>query len=320
MGCCFYDLCSPRRKIYGTQSSGEPSQSPRFNKHSLITRHQGQTSEGVERGKEEHRSPAGGGGGGDGGQQRGRGPQSALFSLGPASRLPLGGAGPATTPYWALGAAGGPGAGKGARKPRQDRPGEGGFGRGRSESFCPPPACGWFPQSLPPWPLGSWDQDGFRGQGHSRDSRRAEARLPGAQSEFLLGICPPPSPQIKCSSVKWEWTAPPCRCPNRSSLGGARGPRSTNKRQRKERVRWVQIPASSPCSSLPSLVCATPTPRDPCGTQHRLLILAPCATPFSVASLSCLTAPLPHHASRDPFTNKLTCTQILNPGPAFTEI
>lgn len=43
MGCCFYDLCSPRRKIYGKQSSGEQSQSQWFNKHSLITRHQGQT-------------------------------------------------------------------------------------------------------------------------------------------------------------------------------------------------------------------------------------------------------------------------------------
>lgn len=161
-----------------------------------------------------------------------------------------------------------------------------------------------------------------RGQGHSRDLRRAEVRLPGAQSEFLLGICPPPSPQIMCSSVKWEWRAPPCRCPNHSSLGRARGPRSTNKRQRKERVWWIQTPASSPCSSLPSLVCATPTPSDPCGTQHRPLTLAPCAagTPFWVASLSCLPAPLPHHASRDPCTNKLTCTQILNPGPAFMEI
>lgn len=47
MGCCFYDLCSPRRKIYGKQSPGEQRQSPWFNKHSLITRHQGQTGEGV---------------------------------------------------------------------------------------------------------------------------------------------------------------------------------------------------------------------------------------------------------------------------------
>lgn len=53
MGCCFYDLCSPSRKIYGKQSSGEQSQSPWFNKHSLITRHQGQTSEGVMEGSNE---------------------------------------------------------------------------------------------------------------------------------------------------------------------------------------------------------------------------------------------------------------------------
>ena len=53
MSCCFYDLCSPSRKIYGKQSSGEQSQSPRFNKHSLITRHQGQTSEGVMEGSHE---------------------------------------------------------------------------------------------------------------------------------------------------------------------------------------------------------------------------------------------------------------------------
>ena len=56
MGCCFYDLCSPRRKIYGKQSAGDQSQSPWFNKHSLISRHQGQTREGAVEGS--HRKPA----------------------------------------------------------------------------------------------------------------------------------------------------------------------------------------------------------------------------------------------------------------------
>lgn len=45
MGCCFYDLCSPRREICGKHGPGEQSQSPRFDKHSLIARHWGQTSE-----------------------------------------------------------------------------------------------------------------------------------------------------------------------------------------------------------------------------------------------------------------------------------
>ena len=55
MGCCFYDLCSPCRKIYSKQSAGDQSQSPWFNKHSLISRHRGQTREGAVEGS--HRKP-----------------------------------------------------------------------------------------------------------------------------------------------------------------------------------------------------------------------------------------------------------------------
>lgn len=47
-----------------------------------------------------------------------------------------------------------------------------------------------------------WARQGC-GQGHSGDLR-AEARLPGAQSEVLLGICPPLPPPDRVS-IKWEW-------------------------------------------------------------------------------------------------------------------
>lgn len=93
MGCCFYDLCSPSRRIYGKQSSGEQSQSPWFNKHSLITRHQGQTSEGVTEGsneelaaREEEEVRGGGGGRQEGAAGSSRSPPLS----GPASEPPAG--------------------------------------------------------------------------------------------------------------------------------------------------------------------------------------------------------------------------------------
>lgn len=99
MGCCFYDLCSPRRKIYGKQSSGEQSQSPWFNKHSLITGHQGQTRGVVEgsNGKSAAGARAGAGGGGVEGRSGQLDPLPAHFSLSqPLSCLLEGGGDPAT--------------------------------------------------------------------------------------------------------------------------------------------------------------------------------------------------------------------------------
>lgn len=187
MGCCFYDLCSPRRKIYGKQSSGEPSQSPRFNKHSLITRHRGQTSEGVEPGREERRSPARGGGRGawTEGRSGRRGPLPAHF--------PLGGAGPATTALPGFGFCCGSCQGRerrylGCRKRCLDGPGEGGSGRGRREAFCPPSAwwcCGpWLVSPISamaaPGKLGSgWTQGERWGRGagalHGLEESRSQA-------------------------------------------------------------------------------------------------------------------------------------------------
>lgn len=51
MGCCFYDLCSPSRKIYGQQWGGEQCGIPWPNKQSLIVKHQDR--QGRECGKEQ---------------------------------------------------------------------------------------------------------------------------------------------------------------------------------------------------------------------------------------------------------------------------
>lgn len=203
------------------------------------------------------------------------------------------------------------GDGEGRRSARLQPCGEGGV------------ALGWFPQSLLWRPLGSWDRDGLKErdgageQGRSSDLRRAEARLPGTQSEVLLGICPPPSPEIMGSPARQEWRAPPCSLPPPIA-------------------HWEELMppgAQQPTKERKCLLDKYPEPPLCCGKTTELHVLCPLPVPLlgfsSIYSFwhllqlgplcgwslhSCLTAPLPHRTSRDHLTNKLTCVQILNLG------
>ena len=221
MGCCFYDLCSPRRKIYGKQSAGDQSQSPWFNKHSLISRHQGQTREGAVEGS--HRKPAARqevveGAEGRGGQLD---PVSAhLFQAQPLSHL-LGGGGDLATNHHnglymllrVLPECQEPLLLKLQKKKSQNETGEGSPGMWGSRE-----GEGIFSASRQPgaevglacwvvhltvfsavaflqWqPLGRCRQDGIKGRdgqgssGTPQTRAEQEGRQPGAQSEVLLGI------------------------------------------------------------------------------------------------------------------------------------
>lgn len=89
MGCCFYDLCSPSRKIYGQLRGGEQCGIPWSNKHSLIVKHRDRQGRGC--GKEQGEGEAVARNRVEGSESRSRQlhPVSAL-TTGPASKLPAG--------------------------------------------------------------------------------------------------------------------------------------------------------------------------------------------------------------------------------------